>query len=906
MQPIDISADAYKYFGDTDIPAGMRNFNPGNLKYNENVPWEGLLGPSVNTDQGAPQAVFKDPVMGMRAAAVLAMNMQNKRGYDTVREIITSELGWTPDYLPAAENIAKAMGVGLDDKINLNDRGTLRSFLGAVVTQEHGVKGAKFSDDIYNKAIDLAMSKAPQAKQENEIAALQANLAHAGFSPGPIDGKQGRQTQSAVEAFQKSAGLTVDGIAGPQTMAALANYSPQSGPIRETAVPSSIQQGFQARGSFIGGVPVPSPAPSPAQNSNLSDLLSTDKTDPARIAALNERFSKYYKLGPVSKIGPYSFSGLDPEMARRTEAFLKDPRVSGASVLSAYRSVDQQQAIKNANPGGIAAQPGRSKHQRGLAVDFNKPAGMGWNTFHSIGKQYGLDFHLPSKDAPHARFDPNWVGPGPGRTPIPTQRPTTASATGRANGSIGKASASGAFNMPTVSGRKEYIGSLPAAPARPAPPTNPAEIARMRDNLTNRMAFAQPNPSNMNISGYGFSTPAKPSGPQATGSATGSINSASAVGNLAVPGRAPSVMGGRGNINPPNVVAAPANVLSNFDQYGNFIGNRQSSKAPASDFRSTLAERAAVPQAPSPQRGPTVSTWQGMASAAPVQAPQREVRQAVPNNTAPAPVRVSGPPMGNWNSAPANVGTTSGVFSRAAVAGIPSQPAQTPAPAQTAPQRQATPQFPGYSYPSQQQAAEMYNQSVGRIGSNVTPGVTVPGPVGVAPTNPENDAAKSRFDAARPGVFQGIPPQDIYDQNAPGRSGFRGFGAGGFLGNLLTGNIGNMAGIERAGSLPGILGVIQNALQGIRNPQQQQQTTQQAAQAVQAVAPALGQAMGLPAAQQAAKAGNNMVIGRDARGILGWMADGALSSGAANAGWTSNNPERNYGGYGGGYDPTPV
>lgn len=55
-----------------------------------------------------------------------------------------------------------------------------------------------------------------------------------------------------------------------------------------------------------------------------------------------------------------------------------------------------------------------------------------------------------------------------------------------------------------------------------------------------------------------------------------------------------------------------------------------------------------------------------------------------------------------------------------------------------------------------------------------------------------------------------------------------------------------------------------------------------------------------------AKAGNNMVIGRDASGNIGWGGVGGLSAGAAGAGWASNNPERNYGGYGGGYDPTPT
>jgi hypothetical protein len=106
------------------------------------------------------------------------------------------------------------------------------------------------------------------------------------------------------------------------------------------------------------------------------------------------------------------------------------------------------------------------------------------------------------------------------------------------------------------------------------PLSNPGTVQRMQDNLRNQMAFRSPNPSNMNISGYGFATPARPSAPSSTGSATGSINRASASGSLAVPDRPVGVLGGRGSINPPNVVSPPANVLSNFDENGRFTGNR--------------------------------------------------------------------------------------------------------------------------------------------------------------------------------------------------------------------------------------------------------------------------------------------------------------------------------------------
>lgn len=50
---------------------------------------------------------------------------------------------------------------------------------------------------------------------------LQQALADRKFDPGPIDGDFGDQTEAAVQAFQTSAGLSHDGVAGPRTLAAL-------------------------------------------------------------------------------------------------------------------------------------------------------------------------------------------------------------------------------------------------------------------------------------------------------------------------------------------------------------------------------------------------------------------------------------------------------------------------------------------------------------------------------------------------------------------------------------------------------------------------------------------------------------------------------------------------------------
>jgi peptidoglycan L-alanyl-D-glutamate endopeptidase CwlK len=54
-----------------------------------------------------------------------------------------------------------------------------------------------------------------------EVVTLQTKLAAAGFNPGAADGVFGAATEAAVLAFQRSAGLLADGIAGPRTLAVL-------------------------------------------------------------------------------------------------------------------------------------------------------------------------------------------------------------------------------------------------------------------------------------------------------------------------------------------------------------------------------------------------------------------------------------------------------------------------------------------------------------------------------------------------------------------------------------------------------------------------------------------------------------------------------------------------------------
>jgi hypothetical protein len=62
----------------------------------------------------------------------------------------------------------------------------------------------------------------------DNVSALQQALLTLGFDPGAVDGKFGPVTEQAVSAFQKSAGLAEDGVAGAKTLAAV-NESLKSG-----------------------------------------------------------------------------------------------------------------------------------------------------------------------------------------------------------------------------------------------------------------------------------------------------------------------------------------------------------------------------------------------------------------------------------------------------------------------------------------------------------------------------------------------------------------------------------------------------------------------------------------------------------------------------------------------------
>jgi peptidase M23-like protein/putative peptidoglycan binding protein len=107
-----------------------------------------------------------------------------------------------------------------------------------------------------------------------DVAALQFLLVRRGYSPGGIDGGFGSMTDSAVRRFQSAAGLTVDGLVGPNTIRALRGGVSTTRPVATPGpggpvaflrpVRGPIGDGFGMRwGRMHTGVDFPAPSGAP-------------------------------------------------------------------------------------------------------------------------------------------------------------------------------------------------------------------------------------------------------------------------------------------------------------------------------------------------------------------------------------------------------------------------------------------------------------------------------------------------------------------------------------------------------------------------------------------------------------------------------------------------------------------
>lgn len=140
------------YLGRSDLPKGMRNNNPGNIRVSSN-PWKGKVPFWENTDGSFEQ--FTAYVWGIRAMIRNLQSYQTQRGLDTVRQIVNT-------WAPAADNnpttvyvtyVADRMGISPDARINLFDMPTMRAIVRAMAHFENGMEAV--TDAQFNYAYSL-------------------------------------------------------------------------------------------------------------------------------------------------------------------------------------------------------------------------------------------------------------------------------------------------------------------------------------------------------------------------------------------------------------------------------------------------------------------------------------------------------------------------------------------------------------------------------------------------------------------------------------------------------------------------------------------------------------------------------------------------------------------------------
>jgi len=94
-----------------------------------------------------------------------------------------------------------------------NEINSLKEALNKVPQEE-----VKISADLKPKKVVGEVKSRPNAKQ------IQTALKNAGYDPGVIDGKMGKQTKEAIRAFQRANNLNADGRVGKKTWKLLREY----------------------------------------------------------------------------------------------------------------------------------------------------------------------------------------------------------------------------------------------------------------------------------------------------------------------------------------------------------------------------------------------------------------------------------------------------------------------------------------------------------------------------------------------------------------------------------------------------------------------------------------------------------------------------------------------------------
>lgn len=140
----------------TETPLGLKNNNPGNIRVNPHIRWQGEI-PS-----NGPYCIYGTPLAGLRALAKTLWTYQNVHGCRTVADFVRR---WSPP----SENDTQAYidsvilrfhlcshlpSINKDTPIDISERRNVTAMMLAIIWQENGCQ--PYTATQINDAIDAA------------------------------------------------------------------------------------------------------------------------------------------------------------------------------------------------------------------------------------------------------------------------------------------------------------------------------------------------------------------------------------------------------------------------------------------------------------------------------------------------------------------------------------------------------------------------------------------------------------------------------------------------------------------------------------------------------------------------------------------------------------------------------
>ena len=174
-----------------------------------------------------------------------------------------------------------------------------------------------FVQNYYNKAAESSEVLSRLGSRGEEVRKIQQRLKNWGYYSGSVDGIYGTQTQNAVKYFQRKNGLTADGIAGKNTLAAMgisSGSSSSSGKYTSNDVYLLAKViAAEARGeSYTGQVAVGAVVLNRVEHSSFPDSISGVVYQSGAFSCVTDSNWKVEPTDTAKKAAQDAINGWDP------------------------------------------------------------------------------------------------------------------------------------------------------------------------------------------------------------------------------------------------------------------------------------------------------------------------------------------------------------------------------------------------------------------------------------------------------------------------------------------------------------------------------------------------------------------------------------------------------------------